>query len=186
MGGRDMDKPYTTYDEQIQILKDKRLEIFDEDEAVQLLKECSYYALISGYKTPFKAKDGYYKPHTTIKDIYALYEYDMGLRELFLKYILKIENHIKSLISYSFCATYGEMQSDYLNVNNYDYSTENQDGINQLISKLQETIATSTNHAYLQHQLIRHGNIPLWALIRALTIGTVSKMYSYLKTSDKL
>ena len=141
--------------------------------------------MISGYKAPFKGKDGFYKPHTTLNDIHALYEYDMELRELFLKYILKIENHIKSLISYSFCAAFGELQTDYLNVNNYDYSTENQDGINTLINKLQEEISDSANHVYLRHQQVNHGNIPLWALIRALTIGTVSKMYSYLKPSNK-
>ncbi len=180
-----MDKPYTTYEEQLDILKRKKLTITDDTEAIELLKECSYFALISGYKAPFKGSDGNYKIHTTLNDIHALYEYDMELRELFLRYILKIENHIKSLISYSFCATFGELQSDYLNVNNYDSTTENQDEINKLISKFQETISVSTNHVYLQHQLSKHGNIPLWALIRAITIGTISKMYSYLKPNSK-
>lgn len=180
-----MDKPYTTYEEQINILKSKKLNIPNDKEAISLLKECSYFALISGYKAPFKGKDGCYKPHTTLKDIHALYEYDMELRELFLRYILKIENHIKSLMSYSFCSEFGELQSDYLNVTNYDYSTENQDEINKLISKLQDTISDSKNHVYLRHQQDKHGNIPLWALVRALTIGTISKMYSYLKQSSK-
>ena len=105
-----MDKPYTTYDEQLDILKRKKLNIPNDEEAVQLLKECSYFALISGYKAPFKGKDGFYKPYTTLKDIHALYEYDMELRELVLKYILKIENHIKSLISYSFVQSLGNFR----------------------------------------------------------------------------
>ena len=50
---------------------------------------------------------------------------------------------------------------------------------------MQEEISDYENHVYLRHQQINHGNIPLWALIRALTIGTVSKMYSYLKPSNK-
>ena len=48
-------KPFMTYKQQIMMLKeDKKLEIEDENYAIRLLKEHSYFALISGYKTPFK------------------------------------------------------------------------------------------------------------------------------------
>ena len=64
-------KPFMTYKQQITMLKeDKKLEIEDENYAIRLLKEHSYFALISGYKTPFKSKDGKYKLHTSIEDIY--------------------------------------------------------------------------------------------------------------------
>ena len=56
------DKPFMTYEQQIKMLRDdKNLEIKDENYAVSLLKQYSYFALISGYKAPFKAKDGKYK-----------------------------------------------------------------------------------------------------------------------------
>ena len=75
-------------DLQIQKLQnEKRLEIHDEDYAVKLLKEHSYFALISGYKEPFKDKNGLYKLHTTIEDIYKLYIFDDQLRTLFLQNI---------------------------------------------------------------------------------------------------
>lgn len=180
-----MGKPYTTYEQQIEILKSKRLIISDDKEVMDLLKRCSYFGLVTGYKNPFKDKKGFYKVRTTIHDIYALYTYDMELRELFLKYILIIENHIKSLISYAFCDSYGDMESNYLNATNYDYTIIKQDGINKFIGKLREVINDSEKHAYLQHQKKRHGNIPLWALIRALTIGVVSKMYSFLKPQEQ-
>lgn len=70
--------------------------------------------MISGYKKPFKKKDGTYKEHVRIEDIYALYYFDDQLKELFLKYILLIEKHIKSLISYSFCEEYGVIVFRYL------------------------------------------------------------------------
>ena len=67
-----IDKPYTTYDQQIDLLEKKGLEVPNRKLAVRLLKENGYYALISGYKKPFKRKDKQYKIHTTIEDIYAL------------------------------------------------------------------------------------------------------------------
>ncbi len=176
-----MGKPYTTYEEQIIILKNKRLLIPDERIAIDLLKRCSYFGLITGYKHPFKDKNGLYKLHTSIKDVYALYNYDMELRELVLKYILIIENHIKSLISYSFCQTYGNSELAYLNANNYDYTDVKQNEINKLIGKFKFAMSEYDSHPYLQHQRENHGNIPLWVLTKVITIGIISKMYSLLR-----
>ena len=175
------DKPFLTYDQQIEKLtKDKGLTITDYDAAKELLKKHSYFALISGYKKPFKAKNGMYKPHTTLDDIYSLYLFDDSLRTIILRNILKVEKHIKSLISYSFCETYGDDQQNYLNATKYNYSPANQDDINELIGRLFRIASDPKDYSYIQHQKNRHGNIPLWVMMKALTLGTVSKLYSYL------
>lgn len=129
--------------------------------------------LISGYKKPFKKKDGTYKEHVRIEDIYALYYFDDQLKDLFLKYILLIEKHIKSLISYSFCEEYGDEQQNYLNATKYNYSDKNQDDVNDLISKLTKLISNPKNYSYIQHQKKKHGNVPLWVMMKALTLGTI-------------
>ena len=178
------DKPFMTYEQQITKLRDgKGLEITDAEYAVNLLKEHSYFALISGYKEPFKSKDGNYKLHTSIKDIYSLYTFDDAMRALLLQYILKIEKHVKSLISYSFCEAYGDDQQHYLNATKYNYTTDNQENINDLISRLTKITSDPKNYSYIQHQKQAHGNIPLWVMMKALTLGTVSKMYSLLPQS---
>lgn len=179
--GTGKDKPFMTYDQLIDKLKDdKKLEIADRQYAVKLLKEHSYFALISGYKEPFKGKDGTYKIHTSIEDIYKLYCFDDNLRILFLRYILKIEKHMKSLISYSFCEEYGEEQQQYLNATKYNYTSANQEEINELITRLTKITTDPKNYPYIKHQKQRHGNIPLWVMMKALTLGSVSKMYSFL------
>lgn len=113
------DKPFLTYEQQIAKLTDKGLTISKPYEAILLLKKHSYFALISGYKSPFKAKNGNYKLHTNFDDIYALYIFDDTLRTIIFRNILKVEKHVKSLISYSFCETYGEDQQHYLNATKY-------------------------------------------------------------------
>lgn len=175
------DKPFMTYEQQIRMLReDKQLGIGDENYAIALLKEYSYFALISGYKAPFKTKEGKYKLHTTIEDIYTLYCFDDKLRALFLQYILKIEKHVKSLMSYAFCKHYGEEQAHYLNVNNYNYNSKTQAQINELVSRLGDVLTHSKDYAYIKHQKRKHGNVPLWVMTKALTLGTISKMYSFL------
>lgn len=177
-------KPFMTYEQLIYKLEDeKKLEISDHDYAIKLLKEHSYFALISGYKGPFKQKNGTYKIHVSIQDIYALYLFDDALRALFLQYILKIEKHMKSLISYSFCEAYGEEQQHYLNATKYNYTPMNQDDVNELITRLTKITNDPPNYPYIRHQKQQHGNIPLWVMMKALTLGTVSKLYSFLPQS---
>lgn len=177
------DKPFLTYNQQIQKLISKGLSITDREAAIDLLKKHSYFALISGYKNPFKAKNGFYKPHTALNDIYSLYIFDDVLRTIIFRNILKVEKHIKSLISYSFCETYGEDQQHYLDATKYNYSRANQADINDLIGRLSKIASNPKDYLYVSHQLKKHGNIPLWVMMKALTLGTVSKFYSFLPQS---
>lgn len=174
------DKPFLTYEQQLAKLTDKGLTISNSSEAIFLLKQHSYFALISGYKSPFKARNGEYKLHTTFEDIYALYTFDDTLRTIIFRNILKIEKHVKSLISYSFCETYGEDQQHYLNATKYNYSSTNQSDINDLIGRLSKIASDPKDYSYIKHQKNQHGNIPLWVMMKALTLGTVSKFYSFL------
>lgn len=176
-----MDKPFLTYQEQIDKLRnDKKLQIENEDRAVALLKKHSYFALVSGYKKPFKRKDGTYQEHTTLDDIYALYSFDNALRNVVFSKILVVEKHVKSLMSYSFCEEYGSSQQAYLDTTKYNYIAENQEGINKLVAKLTKIASDPKDYPYIQHQKDAYHNIPLWVMVKALPMGSISKMYSYL------
>ena len=174
------DKPFITYEQQVEVLKAKGLEVPDEQHIIMLLKEYSYFALVSGYKGLLKNRDGSYKPHTTIDDIYALYEFDNDLRALVLRYVFIIENHIKSLMSYAFCKEHGDFQQAYLDVTKYTYNSLTQNGVNELVNRLSRIIGGDmSRHSYIAHHAQVHHNIPLWVLLKALTLGTVSKMYNF-------
>lgn len=182
-----VDKEFKSYQQQIDLLKEKNLTIIDDDETIDLLKRYSYFGLINGYKNPFKNKEGNYKNNTRIEDVYALYCFDNELRHVLLKYILEVENHIKSLLSYSFCEKYGEDESEYLNKSNYlvCQSLKEKDEVEKLVQVLNNTLSDYKRYDYMYHQKKRHGNIPLWVLVKALTFGNISKMYSYQKSEIK-
>ena len=176
-----MPKPFLTYEQQIQKLKDKNLTISNEKAAKDTLRRHSYFALVNGYKNLFKnptTKD--YRDGTTFEDIVALYEFDAQLRELTLRNLLHIERHIRSALSYAFCQKYGDHQSAYLNSAHYNPYPKNSAGIRKLIEKhLKPPLVHRTDHLYIEHYKQQHHNVPLWVLINALTFGTVSKMYQY-------
>ena len=172
-------KPFLSYEDQIAKLREKNLVVKNQEYAIKLLKKHSYFALISGYKKPFKNKDKTYKKNTTVEDIYALYSFDNDLRNLIFSKILQVENNIKSLISYAFSEKYGNSQHEYLNAINYNYTTKNQKGINELITKLQAILEKPNYYGHIQYHKKKYNNVPLWNIIKVLTLGTISKMYSY-------
>lgn len=176
-----MPKPFLSFEAQIHYLEtDKNLRIPDHEYAKTMLKRIGYFSLIGGYKLPFKNPTTQkYQDGTRFEDIVALYHFDENLRELFLKYILKIERHIRALLSYHFTEKYGEQQSEYLNPANYAMSHKNADGINRLVSALGKLANHNSDYPYINHQRQAYGNVPLWVLFNGVTFGSLSKFYGF-------
>lgn len=186
------DKPFLTYENLIAKLRDeKKLTIPAGTEAhvTHLLKKYGYFFLVSGYKNLFKSPDGTYLPGTTIDDLFALYQFDNTLRNIFFNSIQIIEKEIKSLLSYSFTQTYGDDQWQYLSPSNFDTLPGTKDertrkeAVRKLISTLHSATLPPSGHAYIDHQWERHKNVPLWVAVKALTLGNISKMYSLCHSS---
>lgn len=172
-------KPFYTYQQQIEHLKSKKLMIENEALALRYLKQYSYYSLISAYKDIFKIeKNGNYKSGATFEKIISLYNFDSYLRHFFLEQIIKIENHIKSLYSYAFCELYGDKQADYMNANNYNYA-QYQDEVNIFVNKVGYLLNKKDRHSCISYNMEKYHSVPLWVLIHVLTLGNLSKMFEF-------
>lgn len=176
-----MPKPFLSFEDQIKHLKEnKNLTIDDKDFAKRQLAQIGYFGLIGGYKDPFRnSTTKKFKDGTKFEDIVALYKFDENLRELFLKYLLQIERHLRSLLSYYFTQKYGESQTHYLSSGSYINNVNCNQDISKLISTLDD-LAQSTDYPYINHQRNTYGNVPLWVLINGVTFGSLSKFYSLL------
>lgn len=184
------DKPFKTYDQLIDILNSRGLEITtDEDKnyAKTVLSKEGYYNLINGYNKLFldpSAGENQYIKGTTLYEIHALYQFDRVLRDIFFKYILRVETHIKNLIAYYFPMRYGH--SNYLLYVNFNTSCRDaQSKITALIAEIQKQIASRASDPSISHYLNVYGYIPLWVLNNILTLGTISKFYSLMKTPER-
>lgn len=180
-------KPFVTYFDQLNILiQRKQLNISDLSYAEGKLHDIGYYSLIDGYKDIFyNPMTRTYEKSTNFTDIVALYEFDENLRSLIFKYICHIEQKIRSLISYSFCEAFSANQSAYLNSANYNVSKKNSRDISKLISILTYEANQNTEHSYVVYQRNTYGNVPLWVIMKTLTLGQTSKMYSFMLPSIK-
>lgn len=180
-------KPFITYSDQLNVLiQKKRLIISDLSYAEGKLHDIGYYSLIDGYKDIFyNPMTREYEEGTNFTDIVALYEFDENLRSIVFKYICHIEQKIRSLISYSFCEAFSENQSEYLNPANYNISKKNCHDVSKLISILTYEANQNTEHSYVVYQRNTYGNVPLWVIMKTLTLGQTSKMYSFMLPSIK-
>ena len=185
-------KPFLTYEQQINKLKnEKSLKVSNQDDTISILKRTSYFALICGYKQLFKDKStNKYKMGTSFYDIVDLYKFDQNVRLLFFSNILKIERHIKSIISYYFTEQFGDTQDKYLDENNYDNLSYNKSQVQTFIQQLNVTLnppyGRPSEYEYINHHKKEYRNVPLWVIINALTFGNISKMYSFSKQSLKI
>lgn len=180
-----MAKPFLSYEDQLNKLEnEKALTISNREYAMTMLQRIGYFSLIGGYKAPFKnPTNNLYYRHVKFEDIVALYAFDEDLRELFFKYILQIERHIRSLLAYAFTEKHGEAQTEYLVSGNYDSDPAVQDDVNRLISTLDKLANRTSDYPYINHQRNTYGNVPLWVLMNGITFGSLSKFY-LLSTQD--
>jgi len=189
-------KEFKTYRKLISILRVRGMSIKKGSEGsriIRILQNENYYNIINGYKKLFikisstSTTDEVYKDGTTFDEVYFLYLFDRELRNIHLKYLLKLENNFKSIVSHSFSKKYGH--DNYLKLENFNNSSS-KDAANiiRLISDIQQEIARqlSKNNEMISHYIAEHGYIPLWVLINVLTFGKITNFYFNMKESDKI
>ena len=187
-GGDTMPKPFLTYSDQIALLQAKHMVVSDTAVAESTLRQYGYFSLVSGYKDLLKdPTTRYYRNGTTFEELCAVYRFDESLRELTLRYLLHVERHIRSVLSYAFCNMFGDSQSEYINPNHYDISTARKRAeVSKLINNYIDPLLNGpTNYPYIEHHKSHYGNVPLWVVMNALTFGNVSKMYAYSHSTVK-
>lgn len=194
-----MDKVYLSTNDQIHRLLSRGMVITNAVKAKHIIEMENYYNLINGYKQPFldpayTGSDESYLPGTKFEEVYALYLFDRELRNIFIRYILEIENNVKSTLAHDFSGKYGH--DNYLKITNFDTSVKKWEkktnaqkigDVSSLIASLQHEVARqlSKNNQMISHYMLEYGYVPLWVLVNTLSLGTISIFYSYLKQKDQ-
>ncbi len=179
-------KTFKNLEEQISILEEKGLVILDREEAKQILFRENYF-FVSGYRHLFMRsfKDKRFLPGATFDELYGAFEFDRHLRNIMFKYILIIENNIKSITSYQLSRKYGIREKDYLNPKNFNPDNLRNRQVNDVLNKMKRQIrANVRSHTATSHYLNNYGYIPLWILVKVLSFGLMSELYNILKTED--
>ena len=182
-----IEKQFKNLDEQVDIFKHKGMIVNDERYTKQVLLRENYFFL-NGYRHLFlkSEEDRTFKPGTTFEEMYSLFLFDRSFRNILFKYLLVIENNLKSIFSYQLSKKYGYRERDYLKEKNFTTAPEKQAQLNDLLKKMKRQIRVNgAQHTATLHYASNYGYIPLWILVKVLSFGIVSEMYSILKPDDQ-
>ena len=180
-------KIFKTLDEQIQILVGKGLVIDDIIYAKDIVLRENYFFLM-GYRHLFLDQENpkHFKKGTSFKELYSLFYFDRQLRNIMFKNILIIENNCKSIFSYTLSQKYGYKENDYLRPSNYNQAPEKQRQVNDLLKKMKRQIRVNGGqHEATKHYINNYGYIPLWIVVKVLSFGITSELYTIMKLSDQ-
>lgn len=181
-------KIFKSLDEQIEIFKSKGLIINDIEKAKKILFKENYF-FINGYRHLFMKTFNASKfiEGTTFEELYATFLFDRKIRNIMFKYILVIENNMKSIISYELSRKYGIKEKDYLNTKNFTQDSMKVRQVHDVINKMKRQIRVNgKSHTATFHYLSNYGYIPLWILVKVLSFGLISELYNILKLDDQM
>ncbi len=182
-----IEKKFKNLDEQVEIFKHKGLVIKDEKYVKEILLRENYFFL-NGYRHLFfkSEQDKTFINGTRFEEMYSLFLFDRAFRNIIFKYLLVIENNLKSITSYQLSKKYGYRERDYLKAKNFTQAPDRQRQVNDLLKKMKRQIRVNgPQHTATSHYATNYGYIPLWILVKVLSFGIVSEMISILKPEDQ-
>ena len=181
-------KTFKTLDEQIEILKIKGLVINDYDKDKEILVRENYF-FISGYRHLFMVnkKDNQFIAGTTFEELYAMFTFDRKIRNIFFSFILVVENNLKSIISYQLSKKYGYRDKEYLNPKNFTQDVMKSRQVRDILNKMRRQIRVNgRQHTATLHYIDNYGYVPMWILVKVLSFGIISELFSILKAEDQI
>lgn len=187
------DKPFKTYEEQIEYLRDNyNLLIENTETAKYILSTFSYYDIINGYQECMM-QNGKFKSGISIMYLYLFYRFDKEFQNIIFKNILIIENSFKTKLAYTISKNYGVSIYDYLDKTNYKPGYKGKVFFNVLKEKIFRDIGKIDNHNSLvtcttqpcKHYFEVHHHVPAWILMKNISFDKAITLYLLLKPKVK-
>lgn len=164
-------KPFKTYAEQLQILRDRGLRVDDADAALQVLQYHSYYRF-SAYRFPFQDSKDHFKAGTSFSDIWNLYHFDLGLRQLVSEACKTVEIAIRARWAYCMAEKYGSQAYEKASVfRNAQLHTKLLATLDRELNRSDEVFVTHYRNTYSMQRP------PIWGACEVMSFGLLSRFY---------
>lgn len=187
------DKPFKTYAEQIEHLRnDYNLVIENTEMAQYILSTFSYYDIINGYQECMM-ENGKFKDGTSIMYLYLFHRFDKEFQNILFKNILLIEGSFKAKLAYAISKHYGVSIYDYLDKNNYKPGYKGKIFFRNLRNNILRDIGkvdkdnnlTVCTKQPCKHYYDKHHHIPAWILMKNISFDKAITLYLLLKPTIK-
>ena len=192
---------WKSYADQLQILKDRGLQIGDDARAQTDLERIGYYCL-SGYWYPFRTlkpqpmglsfREDKFIVGSKFEDAVALYVFDKNLRLLALDALERIERAIRVDVAHLLGAHdcfaqhetalfHGNFATRTIAQGRYSGKTEHQ----VWLDRYEALVRQNQRQPFVAHNLTKHQKLPIWVAIEILDFGALSRLFAGMKFADK-
>lgn len=183
-----MSKEFKTYNSQMKHLRnEKNIDCCGSEDKTILIRN-GYFNLINGYKKPFIISTDTDGKHTyigksSIKHFECVKNFDAELRIHLMKYIVQVEDEIRTVTGYKFDQINNNGKTTWYEVQSYNEKLDVQDRI-KVISECFTEINRSSQ-PYISHYLSLHKEIPTWVFVKTLNLSTFIDFFKICKTDVK-
>ncbi len=165
-------KPALTFEQQLDRLISRGLQVSDRSKALEVLEKISYYRL-SAYFIPFQLEKDKFKNNITFEDICSLYEFDKKLRFLILEVLEIIEIAVRTELTYSLAHTLGPF--GYLEQKHYFHYFKHAKWVKSIKEEIDRSKETFIQHYQSKYSKMQH--LPIWMATETFSFGSLSMMY---------
>lgn len=170
-----------TFDEQLDILEGRGLEVPVRSAALRHISMANYFRL-TGYRHPFlRAEEETFRPGTTFTQLWDLYRFDHRLRLLLMDGIERCEIAFRTRWAYELAHRYGSHA--YENVNLHRVARIH----SASLGKIDQEISRSHEDFLQPYRTEKNsGRPPIWMVCEVMSLGLLSNSCRNLKsTADR-
>ncbi|RSX52990.1 Abi family protein [Bifidobacterium samirii] len=167
-------KPALDYASQVAHLRERGLVIEDAADAASWLSDTNYYRL-RGYWITLE-RDGRFIPGTTLGDIRGIYRLDQELRLWLWHAIGPIEIKARTSLAYHLARACGPLAHRESGLfSDGRAHARSMSGYEKEMAR-----AERGNVPCVTHNLRKYGDLPVWAAVEIMSMGTMSQLYGNL------
>lgn len=178
------DKPFKTFDEQLDILHDRGLIIEDRTSSKNILLTYSYYDLINGYKDIFMPNDKFVG-YVNLETLAIFSDIDKSVQSILLRYALMTESKFKTALAYILAKNIGVHEDDYLHQSHYKAKIHNNLSFSQIKAEINKSLDLTKAKQPTRHYLKHHNHVPPWILLKNVSLGSAINLFKALGTKNK-
>ncbi|NOQ52069.1 MAG: Abi family protein [Desulfuromonadaceae bacterium] len=169
-------KPPKTYDEQLDLLVERGLQVSDRPRAIHYLSHLNYYRL-AAYWLPYEQDHTthQFRPGTDFNHILEHYIFDRELRLLILDAIERVEVSLRTQWAYHLAHTHGTHA--HLDPNLFKARWRHRDNVDSL----KETVRRSSETFVRHFRRYDEDLPPVWVICEIMTFGQLSNWYANLR-----
>ena len=169
--------PYT-YEQHVELLQSRGLEVTSPGYAIQFLKHVNYYRF-TAYCIPFQNTPNNFLPGTKFENIAELYRLDESLRIAVMAALSPVEVCFRTRIVYEL----SHMEGAFAHYKSEIFHTAFDH--NEWITSLEDD-ALSGKERFLEHYRAKYSGfprLPLWMACEIMSLGRLSQLYNGLLPS---